>query len=178
MSLGLSELTWPGKDFHNCAMFYLRPVLTFGHCCCLGSGSPLPRVSYREVSTWTVCRWLGHLHWIAGGTARDADPLEANMEAGGLWANMGKTKVLISGLGCDVLQKFCKDTCGFCLEGVGTNFIFLKPKKFIQQKIIVHYIRLHKRYQLQCQETPIKALRYCWHMGHLKNTVIKIHICN
>ena len=30
------------------------------------------------------------------------------------------------------------------------------------------YTWLHKKNQLQCQETPIKALKYSWHRGHLK----------
>ena len=39
------------------------------------------------------------------------------------------------------------------------------------------YTWLHKRYQLQCQETPIKALRYYWHRGHLEDTTdIKIQL--
>ena len=44
------------------------------------------------------------------------------MEGKGLRINMGKTKVLISGL--DVFQKSGKDACGMCLKGVGTNSIF------------------------------------------------------
>ena len=39
---------------------------------------------------------------------------------------------------------------------------------------MVQYTWLHKRYQLQCQETPIKAPRYRWHRGHLKDIDIKI----
>ena len=46
------------------------------------------------------------------------------MEWKGLWVNMGKTKVLISGPGIDVLQKSGKDPCGVCLKGVGTNSSF------------------------------------------------------
>ena len=37
---------------------------------------------------------------------------------------MGKTKVLISGPGLDMLQKSGKDPCGICLKGIGTNSIF------------------------------------------------------
>ena len=48
---------------------------------------------------------------------------KANMEGKGLQVNMGKTKVLISGPGLDVLQKSCKDPCAVCLKGVGTNSI-------------------------------------------------------
>ena len=46
---------------------------------------------------------------------------KTNMEGKGLRVNMGKTKVLISGLGLYVLQKSGKDPCGMCLKGVGIN---------------------------------------------------------
>ena len=39
-------------------------------------GSPLPRVSYRMSMEKPVCRWPVYHHWLAGGTAREADPLE------------------------------------------------------------------------------------------------------
>ena len=41
---------------------------------------------------------------------------------------------------------------------------------------MVQYTWLHKRYQLQCQETPIKAPRYRWHRGHLKDIDIKNYL--
>ena len=41
-----------------------------------GSGSPFPRVLYRMSLGKPECRWLGHHHSIAGGTARDVEPLE------------------------------------------------------------------------------------------------------
>ena len=41
-----------------------------------GSGSSLPRISYRISVVKPVWRWLGHHHWIARGTARETDPLE------------------------------------------------------------------------------------------------------
>ena len=44
----------------------------------------------------------------------------------GLWVNMGKTKVLISVWGLDVLQMFGKDPCVVCLSCVGANFILYK----------------------------------------------------
>ena len=47
------------------------------------------------------------------------------MEGKGIRINMGKTKVLISGPGLDVLQKSDKDLCGVCLKGVGTDSNFL-----------------------------------------------------
>ena len=70
-----------------------------------------------------LCRCPGHHDWIAGGIAREAGPLE-DQHGKGLRVNMGKTKVLISLLGLDVLQKSGKDPCGMCLNGVGTNSIF------------------------------------------------------
>ena len=42
----------------------------------------------------------------------------------GLQANMGKTKILVSGLDFDLLKKFGKDPCGVCQKGVGSNTIF------------------------------------------------------
>ena len=47
------------------------------------------------------------------------------MEGKGLRVNMGKTTVLISGPGLDVLQKSGKYPCGVCLMGAGTNSIFV-----------------------------------------------------
>ena len=49
---------------------------------------------------------------------------KTNLEGKGLWVNFGKTKVLISRLGLDVLQKPNKGPCAMCLKGVGTNSIF------------------------------------------------------
>ena len=48
---------------------------------------------------------------------------KTNMEGEGRRVNMGKTKVLLSGHGLDVLQMFVKDPCGVCLKGVGTHCI-------------------------------------------------------
>ena len=44
------------------------------------------------------------------------------MKGKGLRVNIGKTKVVISGL--DMLQKSVKDPCGVCLKGVSTNSSF------------------------------------------------------
>ena len=46
------------------------------------------------------------------------------MEGKGLGVDMGKTRVLMSGPGLDVLQKSGKDPCGVCLKSVGANSIF------------------------------------------------------
>ena len=41
----------------------------------------------------------------------------------GLQVNMGKTKIMVSGLDLDRLNKFGKDPCGVCQKGVGSNTI-------------------------------------------------------
>ena len=48
---------------------------------------------------------------------------KTNVEGKGLRVNMGKTKVLISGLGHDMLQKSDKDSYAVCLKDVGRNSI-------------------------------------------------------
>ena len=46
------------------------------------------------------------------------------MEKKGLRVNMGKTKIMESGINLDVLKKSGKYPCGVCLTGVGrTNAI-------------------------------------------------------
>ena len=81
-------------------------------------------VSYM-MSLWKpVRRWPGHHYWTAGGIKQKLTLWKTNMEWKGLPVNMGKTKVLISGPGLDVLQKSRKDPWDVCLKGVGTNSIF------------------------------------------------------
>ena len=41
----------------------------------------------------------------------------------GLQVNMGKTKIMVSGLDLDLLKYFGKDTCGVCQKGVGSIVI-------------------------------------------------------
>ena len=41
----------------------------------------------------------------------------------GLQVNMGKTKIMVSGLDLDLLKKFVKDPWGVCQKGVGSNAI-------------------------------------------------------
>ena len=41
----------------------------------------------------------------------------------GLQVNMGKTKIMVSGLDLDLLKKFEKDPCSVCQKGVGSNAI-------------------------------------------------------
>ena len=38
--------------------------------------------------------------------------------------NMGKTKIMVSGINLDVLKKSGKHPCGVCQTGVGRNVIF------------------------------------------------------
>ena len=46
------------------------------------------------------------------------------MEKKGLRVNMGKTKIMVSGMDLDLLKKSGKDPCGVCQKGVGSNAIF------------------------------------------------------
>ena len=43
------------------------------------------------------------------------------MEKKGLRVNMGKTKIMESGINLDVLKKSGKYSCGVCLPGVGST---------------------------------------------------------
>ena len=47
----------------------------------------------------------------------------SEMEKKGLRLNMGKTKLMFSGLKLDVLRKSGKYSCGVCQAGVGRNAI-------------------------------------------------------
>ena len=49
---------------------------------------------------------------------------KAEMARKGLWVNMGKTKIMVSGPNLDLLKKSGKDPCGVCQTGVGRNAIF------------------------------------------------------
>ena len=49
---------------------------------------------------------------------------KTEMEKKGLRVNMGKTKIMVSGLNLDLLKKSGKDPCGVCQKGVGSNAIF------------------------------------------------------
>ena len=84
-----------------------------------GSGSPLPRVSYR---TSLVNLYANDLIVITESPEELKQTLilwKTNMEGKGLRVNMGKTKIPISGLVLDVLRKSGKQPCGVCLKGVG-----------------------------------------------------------
>ena len=50
---------------------------------------------------------------------------KTEMEKKGLRVNMGKTKIMESGIKLDVLKKFEKYPCGVCLTGVGSTNAFL-----------------------------------------------------
>ena len=49
---------------------------------------------------------------------------KSEMEKKGLRVNMGKTKIMASGMNLDLLKKSGKDPCGVCQTGVGSNSIF------------------------------------------------------
>ena len=49
---------------------------------------------------------------------------KTEMEKKGLRVNMGKTKIMVSGMDLDLLKKSGKDPCGVCQKGVGSNAIF------------------------------------------------------
>ena len=49
---------------------------------------------------------------------------KSEMEKKGLRVNMGKTKIMASGMNLDLLKKSGKDSCGVCQTGVGSNSIF------------------------------------------------------
>ena len=46
------------------------------------------------------------------------------MKKKGLRVNMGKTKIIVSGMDLDLLKKSGKDPCSVCQKGVGSNAIF------------------------------------------------------
>ena len=58
------------------------------------------------------------------GTLWESDHRKTNLEGRGLRVNIGRTKVLVSGLGLHVLQKFGKDPCAMCPKGICTKSIF------------------------------------------------------
>ena len=45
----------------------------------------------------------------------------SEMEKKGLRMNMEKTKIIVSGINLDLLEKSGKDPYGICLTGVGSN---------------------------------------------------------
>ena len=49
---------------------------------------------------------------------------KTEMEKKGLRVNMGKTKIMVSGVDLDLLKKSGNDPCGVCQKGVGSNAIF------------------------------------------------------
>ena len=49
---------------------------------------------------------------------------KTEMEKKGLRVNMGKTKIMVSGMDLDLLKKSGKDPCCVCQKGVGSNAIF------------------------------------------------------
>ena len=49
---------------------------------------------------------------------------KSNLEKHGMRVNMGKTKVMISGIGLETLKDSGRHPCGVCRKGVGVNSIF------------------------------------------------------
>ncbi|MEW8547728.1 MAG: hypothetical protein AB2693_29825, partial [Candidatus Thiodiazotropha sp.] len=56
--------------------------------------------------------------------AGESETWKTGMEKKGLRVNMGKTKIIVSGLNLDLLRKSGKYPCGVCQTGVGSNSIF------------------------------------------------------
>ena len=62
----------------------------------------------------------------------------------GLQVNMGKTKIIVTGLDMVLLKKFGKDPCGVCQKGEGSNAIscggclcwILKKKQWNQGPLV------------------------------------------
>ena len=48
---------------------------------------------------------------------------ESEIKKMGLQVNIGKTKIMVTGLDMDLLKKFGKDPCGVCQKGVRSNAI-------------------------------------------------------
>ena len=68
-----------------------------------------------------VCRRPDNQCWVQGGTAgKGKDMEDRDLEKMGLRVNMGKTKVMESGINLDVLKKSGKYPC-VCLTGVGST---------------------------------------------------------
>ena len=53
-----------------------------------------------------------------------AESMEELLVKLSLRVNMGKTKIMVSGMDLDLLKKSGKDPCGVCQKGVGSNAIF------------------------------------------------------
>ena len=58
---------------------------------------------------------------VHGGTAGKVQTWKTEMEKKGLRVNMGKTKIMESGINLDVLKKSGKYPCGVCQSGVGSS---------------------------------------------------------
>ena len=68
-----------------------------------------------------VCRRPDDQCWVQGGTAGKGKDMEDRDGEKGLRVNMGKTKIMESGINLDVLKKSGKYPCGVCLTGVGST---------------------------------------------------------
>ena len=106
---------WRVKCESGCSPRLLPEPSTVHH----GSWIPLPRFSHRMPMRKPVDELV-----IITELLEELILWKINREGKGLRVNMGKTKVLISGLGLDVLQNSRKDPFGVCFKGIGTNCIF------------------------------------------------------
>ena len=78
-------------------------------------------VSHRLSLGAAVCRRPDDQCWVQGGTAGKGEDMEDRDGEKGLRVNMGKTKIMESGINLDVLKKSGKYPCGVCLTGVGST---------------------------------------------------------
>ena len=78
------------------------------------------------------------------------------MEEKGLRVNSGKTKIIICGMGLDLLQSSGEFPCGVCRTGVGSNSIFCKScMHWVHKKCSgLKHLTKHPDYRCTwCQET-------------------------
>ena len=74
------------------------------------------------------------------------------MEKKGLRVNAGKTKIMIWGMGLDLLQSSCEFSCAVCRTGVGSNSIFCNGCKHWVHKKCSGLKRLSKDPDYRCTQ--------------------------
>ena len=79
----------------------------------------------------TGCPWELMYAYDLMSSAESKDELlvklktwKSEMEKEGPRVNMGKTKIMVSGMDLDLLKKSRKDSRGVCQKGVGSNAVF------------------------------------------------------
>ena len=72
------------------------------------------------------------------------------MEEKGLRVNAGKTKIMICGIGLDLLQSSGEFPCAVCRTGVGSNSIFCKGCKHWVHKMCIGLKRLTEDPDYRC----------------------------